>query len=98
MPRGRRRAPVDANALEAELAQLQERQKELRQQIRQMRSGQNGISKLEEKLGNQLGSAKWIVQQIKALQPEWDELGFYQSVQAQQPKPRGRRPRAQVDA
>jgi len=31
------------------------------------------------------------------VQPEWDEIGFYNSVQAKQPAPRGRRRRTPAD-
>jgi hypothetical protein len=97
MPRGRRRAAPDIAALERELEQLKERQAQLRQQMRQLRGG-GGIRTLETKLEKQLATAKWTVQQIKELRPDWDEVGFYQSVQAVQPKPRGRRPRQQAQA
>jgi len=96
MPRGRRRSfsttqAPDVTALEAQLNELRQRQQELKQQIRRMRNSQGEISKLEEKLQNQLATAKWTVGQIKELRPEWDEWGFYQTVQARQPAPRGRR-------
>ena len=97
MPRGRRRTyaavaqPSDITALEAQLNELRSRQLELKQQIRRMRNSQGEISKLEEKLESQLAAAKWTVGQIKEVRPEWDEWGFYQSVQAKQPAPRGRR-------
>lgn len=98
MPRGRRKASPDLGSLEDELAALKQRQAELRQQIRRLRSGATGIRKLEDKLAKQLASAKWTVGQIREVQPDWDELGFYQSVQARQPAPRGRRPRAAASA
>lgn len=94
MPRGRRPATPNLTDLEAELEALKQRQAELRAQMRQLRTGAGGIRKLEEKLANQLATAKWTVQQIQGLQPDWDDLGFYQSVVAKQPTPRGRRPRA----
>lgn len=93
MPRGRRRSTVDLTSLEQELELLKQRQAELRAQMRQLRSGASGIRKLQEKLEKQLASAKWTVGEIKQLQPDWDEQGFYQSVTAKQPTPRGRRPR-----
>lgn len=91
MPRGRRRAVPDAEALERELEELKRRQAELRARLRAMRSGASSTRKLEEKLAKQLASAKWTVQQIQQLQPGWDDLGFYQSVAPASPKPRGRR-------
>ena len=94
MPRGRRRATPDVNALESELQQLRQKQAELRQQIRRMRNSQGEIRKLQEKLTKQLSTAKWTVKQIHELQPNWDDVGFYQSVSARQPAPRGRRRRA----
>jgi chromosome segregation ATPase len=92
MPRGRRRV-VDATALEQELEQLKQRQAELRAQLRQLKRGSGGVRKLEEKLERQLATAKWTVGLIKELQPEWDELGFYEGVKARQPTPRGPRRR-----
>ena len=94
MPRGRRRAVQDLGSLEQELNALKQRQSEVRSQIRRLRTGATGIRKLEEKLEKQLASAKWTADQIKQIQPEWDEVGFYQSVTAKQPTPRGRRPRS----
>jgi chromosome segregation ATPase len=83
-------------SLEDELEQLKRKQSELRQQIRRMRNSQGSISKLEEKLGKQLGNAKWTVGQIRQIRPDWDEMGFYHSVQAKPPTPRGRRPRSEA--
>ena len=97
MPRGRRRATPDVNSLESELAQLRQRQAELRQQIRRMRNSQGEVRKLEEKLSKQLSGAKWTVSQIRQLQPAWDEIGFYHSVKARQPTPRGRRRKSTGD-
>lgn len=98
MRRGPRRTtalkPTDVEALEAELEQLRAQQTALRQQLREARKGGAGLGKLEAKLTKQFAEAKWTVQQIQVLQPEWDDVGFYQSVQAKQPTPRGRRPRA----
>ena len=96
MPRGRRRV-VDATTLEQELEQLKQRQAELRAQIRQLKRGSGGVRKLEEKLERQFATAKWTVGQIKELQPDWDEIGFYQSVEAKQPTPRGPRRRRTAD-
>lgn len=98
MPRGRRKAAPDLGSLEQELAALKQRQMELRSQIRKLKTGSTGIRKLEEKLAKQLATAKWTVHLIKQNQPEWDEMGFYQSVQPKQPAPRGRRPRAAAAA
>lgn len=98
MPRGRRRAAPDLGSLEQELNALKARQAELRAQIRKLKTGSTGIRKLEEKLAKQLATAKWTVHLIKQNQPEWDELGFYQSVHPKQPAPRGRRPRAAAAA
>ena len=93
MPRGRRRQVTDVDTLQQELDALKQRQAAIRQQIRQMRAGSSNIGKLEEKLGAQLAAAKWTVQEIKQIQPGWDDLGFYGTVAAVAPKPRGRRPR-----
>src|SRR4051794_20933786 len=96
MPRGRRpraAAAPSAESLEQELQRLKERQAELRQQLRRMKVGAGGIRKLEEKAGLQLARAKWTVQQIKELRPDWDEVGFYRSVEAKPPTPRGPRRR-----
>lgn len=98
MPRGRRKASVDLGTLEDELAALKQRQLELRQQIRRLKTGATGVKKLEEKLAKQLATARWTADQIKQQQPDWDEIGFYQSVQPKQPTPRGRRPRAAAAA
>ena len=98
MPRGRRTSSPDAETLEQELNALKQRQAELRAQIRKLRVGSTGTRKLEEKLAKQLSAAKWTVGEIKQIQPDWDELGFYQSVQAKQPAPRGRRPKATQEA
>jgi TolA-binding protein len=98
MPRGRRRQATvnspDVNSLEQELEQLRRRQSELRQQIRRMRNSQGEISKLEERLATQYGNAKWTVGLIRQIRPDWDEWGFYQSIQAKPPTPRGRRRRS----
>ncbi len=96
--RGRRKAPADLRKLEEELQLLKQRQAELRQQIRRIRNSAGEIRKLEEKLEKYLAPAKWIVEQIKQLRPDWDETRFYQSVQPRQPARRGRRPRAEVQA
>jgi hypothetical protein len=98
MPRGRRPRlqSVNVQSLEEELEQLRGRQLELRQQIRRMRNGQGEVSKLEQKLTNQLGSAKWTIGQIRQIRPDWDEMGFYHTVPARQPAPRGRRRRAEA--
>lgn len=97
MPRGRRSATPSLTSLEAELQALKQRQAELRAQMRQLRSGAGGLRKLEEKLAKQLATAKWTVQQIQSVQPDWDEVGFYQSIAAKQPSPRGRRPKAAAE-
>jgi len=94
MPRGRRKAVPDVGTLEQELNALKQRQSEVRAQLRRLKSGATGVRKLEEKLAKQLSTAKWTAGQIKEIQPSWDEVGFYQSVKAKQPTPRGRRPRA----
>ena len=80
--------------MERELEQLKSRQAELRQQLRQLRSGEGGIRKLEEKLSKQLAPAKWTASQIREIKPDWDEIGFYGSVQPRQPTPRGPRRRS----
>jgi chromosome segregation ATPase len=99
MPRGRRRATTtpatgtNVTALEEELNKLRQRQTELRQQIRRAKNSQSEIGKLEEKLSNQLATAKWTAEQIKGLRSDWNEIDFYQSVTPRQPAPRGRRRR-----
>lgn len=85
--------PVDLASLENQLAQLQEQQAEIRRQLRESRKGGSSLRKLEEKLAGQFAAAKWTVQQIQQLQPDWDDQGFYAAVTAQEPTPRGRRPR-----
>jgi hypothetical protein len=97
MPRGRRRSTPDVNSLESELTRLRQRQAELRQQIRRARNSEGEVRKLEEKLTKQLSGAKWTADQIKQLQPNWDDLDFYRSVPARQPTPRGRRRRSTGD-
>jgi len=97
MPRGRRRASVDVGSLEQELQALKQRQAELRLQIRRMRNSQSEIGKLEEKLQKQLANARWTAGQIREIRPDWDEFGFYQSVQPKQPSPRGRRRRTPTE-
>lgn len=93
MRRGLRRPQpaADLTALERELEELKRRQAELRSRIRQQKRGAGGIQKLQDKLAKQLASAKWTVGQIRELQPDWDEWGFYRSVEAKPPTPRGRR-------
>ena len=99
MPRGRRRqtASPDLDTLKQQLAELRQRQTEVKREIRRMRSGGGNLRKLEEKLEKQLATAKWTVGLIHEIQPEWDDLGFYQTVRARRPTPRGRRPRARAD-
>jgi chromosome segregation ATPase len=80
-------------ALESQLAALREQQAALRQQLREARKGGSEIGKLQAKLEKQFAEAKWTAQQIHALQPDWDDVGFYKTVTAKQPMPRGRRPR-----
>lgn len=98
MPRGVRRSaapkPTDVEALEAELEQLRSQQATLRQQLRELRKSGPELQKLQAKLEKQFAEAKWTAQQIHAIHPDWDDVGFYGSVQAKQPTPRGRRPRA----
>lgn len=94
MPRGRRRTSADVTTLEDELRQLRERQAALREQIRRLQNSDGEIRKLEEKLTNQFGNAKWTIRQIKELRPDWDEQAFYGAVEAKRPTPRGRRPRS----
>lgn len=91
MPRGRRRAVPDLEALQRELEELKQRQAALRIQLKQVRSGSVGTRKLEEKLQKQLASAKWTVLQIQQIQPSWDDLEFYRNVTPVTPTPRGRR-------
>jgi chromosome segregation ATPase len=98
MPRGRRRLSLDVSTLEQQLTELKQRQAELRVQLRKLRNSSGEVSKLEEKLQKQLAGAKWTARQIQELKPDWDEVGFYQSVTPRQPAPRGRRKRATAEA
>ena len=98
MPRGRRRMSTDVSTLEQQLAELKQRQSELRQQLKKLRNSSGEVSKLEEKLQKQLSTAKWTANQIRELKPDWDEVGFYQSVTARQPAPRGRRRKVAAEA
>jgi hypothetical protein len=75
------------------LEELKQRQSELRGLLRRSRSGGTEVRKLEQKLEKQFAAAKWTVGQIRAIQPDWDDVGFYGTVKAIQPTPRGRRPR-----
>ena len=93
-PRGKRRLPKDVATLEQQLNELKEREAELKQQLRRITNREVEVKKLEEKLGKQLSTAKWTVDEIHEIQPDWDFNGFFQSVQARKPAPRGRRPRA----
>lgn len=94
MPRGQRRVSQDAAAIEAELNALKARQAELRASLRTFKSGDTGVRKLEEKLARQLSGARWLANEIQALRPTWDEIGFYRSVEPKKPTPRGRRPKS----
>jgi hypothetical protein len=103
MPRGRRKVvtgpgTIDVNSLEQELIALKQRQLEVRQQLRRVKNSQSEIGKLEEKLSGQLATAKWTVGQILQLDDKWDEIGFYNSVAAKQPAPRGRRRKVVAEA
>ena len=97
MRRGRRpraeTTSASAEALEAELQRLKERQAELRQQLRRMKGGEGEIRRLQTRLECQFARAKWTVDQIKQIRPDWDDWGFYQGVRSRQPAPRGRRRR-----
>ena len=73
---------------------MKQRQSELRGLLRKSRSGGTEVRKLEQKLEKQFAAAKWTVGQIRAIQPGWDDVGFYGTVKAVEPTPRGRRPRA----
>ena len=72
---------------------MKARQAELRAALRQFKSGDTGVRKLEEKLARQLSGARWLANEIKSVRPTWDEIGFYRSVDPKMPTPRGRRPR-----
>ena len=98
MPRGRPRVVTNVSALEQELAQLRERESHLKQQIRRLKNSGTEVRKLETKLEKQLSTAKWTVGQIKELQGDWDEVGFYHSVQPKAPTPRGRRKKTATPA
>ncbi len=95
MPRGRRAASASLSAedIQRELEQLKLRQRELGVLLRKSRSGSTEVRKLEQKLEKQFAAAKWTVGNIKAIQPDWDDVRFYGTVKAVQPTPRGRRPK-----
>lgn len=93
MPRGRQSSVNSPEAIQRELETLKQRHAELRAQLRKSRVGSTEVKKLEAKLEKQLAAAKWTVGLIKQVQSDWDDLGFYQTVRAKQPTPRGRRPR-----
>lgn len=100
MPRPRRglTAPsLNVQSMEEELEELKARHAELRQRLRRMRAGSTEVRKLEEKLEKQLATAKWTAREIREINPDWDETGFYQSVEPRKPTPRGRRPRVAVE-
>ncbi len=95
MPRGRAvnyggLPPAEVHALESELADLRQKQADVRARLRKARGRQGGVRKLEVKLERQLATAKWTVQQIREIDRNWDELGFYKTVIARKPLPRGR--------
>jgi hypothetical protein len=96
MPRGRRREVTasDSSALERELQQIKAREAEIRALLRRQRNTSTEVRKLEEKLRKQLAGARWVANQIRQLEPGWNEVGFYNSVEPKQPTPRGRRPRS----
>jgi len=97
MPRGVRKtvpSSPDLAALERELEQVKERQAELRRALRERKKGSGSIRALEAKAEKQLAAAKWTAAQILELNPEWNELAFYRSVQPKSPTPRGPRRRA----
>lgn len=98
MPRGKRRVSTNVSVLETELNELKAREAELRAAIRRLRNHDGEVRKLEEKLAKQLSGARWVANQIRELRPDWDEVGFYSSVEPKQPTPRGRRPRAAAAA
>src|SRR5689334_1241138 len=91
MPRGRRRASIGADALEIELQQLKEREKQLRAQLRRLRGGGGSLRKLHEKAAKQFSNARWTASRIRELSPGWDEIAFYRSVEPRPPTPRRRR-------
>ncbi len=96
MARGRGASPADntAEGIQRELEQLTQRQVELRALLRKSRAGGTEVRKLEQKLEKQLATAKWTVGLIRAIEPNWDDLGFYGTVKAVKPTPRGRRPKS----
>ena len=99
MARGRRASSASNTAedIQRELEQLKQRQSELRGLLRKSRTGGTELRKLEQKLEKQFAAAKWTVGQIRAIQPDWDDVGFYGTVKAVQPTPRGRRPKASTE-
>lgn len=98
-PRARRASSVatPAEDSQSELEQLKQRKSELRGLLRKSRTGGTEVRKLEQKLEKQFAAAKWTVGQIRAIQPDWDDVGFCGTVKAVQPTPRGRRPRSSAD-
>jgi len=89
---------MNVSVLETELNDLKSRENEIRAAIRRLRNHDGEVRKLEEKLEKQLSGARWVADQIRELRPDWDELGFYASVEPKQPTPRGRRPRSAATA
>ena len=81
-------------ALERGLEQVKECQVELRRALRERKKGSGSIGALEAMVEKQLATAKWTAAQILELNPEWDELAFYRSVQPKSRTPRSPKRRA----
>lgn len=87
----RRKSVQTPSDLEARIKDLREQQRNLRQQLRRIKNSSTEVKKLEEKLSRQLGYAKWTMQEIRELNPAWDEANFSKSVQPRKPARRGPR-------
>ncbi len=83
----------DITTIEAEIQALREKQLQLRQQLRRLKNSGQEITKLEARLEKQIGYSKWTIEQIKALDNDWDEIAFANRVAPRKPARRGRLPR-----
>jgi hypothetical protein len=91
----RRRPTNSPDAIEAELSEIEQRRAQLKKELRRIKNKGGEVRKLEEKLAKQLGTAKWTVEQIKDVNPDWDLMAFYNSVEPRQPARRGPRRRSE---
>lgn len=87
----RRKKSDSQTEIERELETLRDQSRALRLKLRKMRNSGTEIRKLEEKLTRQLGYAKYTIEQIRDLNANWDEAGFYKTTPPRKPAARGRR-------